>query len=423
MMKYSLRGLLQLQWWIHTLVTSAFFIFLFLFLLFSMEDFHHESQLTDIANIIAKSGKELELPAHITLYDAEALPAHIIPMAYKADFSMATELSLDSGEIVHIIKMKMEDADEWFLLVLQTEQTKSLFKNLNKLLLLTMPWVVLFLIFGSVLARRFIYKLQWHVGELLKNIRENNSPEQLQLYSRTQKIREFSELSSLFANAWEEKLSVIAREKTALEYLSHELRTPIQSSIATMELMEQKYSLGKESQRLARSLKRMTRVSDTILFLMETDSPLSTNRVNLNNILNGLLFEFDSILEMKKQKVIVSFHCEKAQREGLWLVGSENGIETLLSIILMNAIQYSNGQPIEVCFSGDSVTIHNKTASQYQLTESRDVNENIDGSHFGLGLLIARRLATEFKLVLHCEFNATDAWVSLGSSEKNVTSD
>ncbi|MBA6389513.1 HAMP domain-containing histidine kinase [Colwellia sp. BRX10-3] len=396
MTKKSLASVLKFQWWLHTSLTSLFFIAVTFFFLFSMEDYFLEKQLIDISNIVAVNKSIKGIPSHIQIYSATEAPKAWLDQLTHLAQNDAIELNNPQGNTIHILRSKFSNSKEVFILALDTSKTNSIASISNKLLIMILPWIIIFLAIASFLAKKFIRELQEHFKQLLTTIKQSESPIALAQFSEAQSIDELAQFGQLFSQVWQQKIDILSREKQGLEYLSHELRTPIQSSLATLELLALKTQDKKAIERLTRSLNRMTRLSNTILYLMESEQLLPTYQVDVVQICQQLVDELTPLAEIKKQTIAINTMVLKTPVN---IVAIKEVIETLLSILLTNALQHSNNSPITITINQDKVSIKN------ELKQSISSKPVLDQQGFGIGLTIAQRLANKFNLQLDIVYN------------------
>jgi signal transduction histidine kinase len=431
MSKKSLASILKLQLWLHTLLTSLFFIAVLFFFLFAMEDYLHEQQLRNISKVVAVNESVKGMPDHIQMYSAKEISPVWMTLLKQEAFNKAIEIDNPDGNAIHLLRSQFSDSEEVFVLALDTSKTNSLWTISDKLLMFLLPWVVIFLALASFLAKKFIRQIQDQFNLLLTTIKKSESPENLELFVREQPIDEIAQFAQLFNQVWQQKVEVLAREKQALEYLSHELRTPIQSSLATLELLALKTQDKRTIDRLTRSLNRMTRLSNSILCLMESENLLPTYQIDVYKICQQLVDELKPLADVKKQAITINTLVPQTDKNkplenqntlveesrieenkaeqirvdntSVKIVATQEVIETLLSILLTNALHHSNNTPIIITISHDQIRIENeiKQSTQLQNSAKRDLHQQ----GFGIGLTIAHRLANKFNLKLEVLFN------------------
>jgi len=432
MPKKSLASILKLQLWLHTLLTSLFFIAVLFFFLFAMEDYLHEQQLKNISDIVAVNESVKGMPDHIQLYTPKEVSPTWLTLLEPYAFNHAVEIYNEQGNVIHLLRSQFSDNEKVFILALDTSKTNSLWTISDKLLMFTLPWIVVFLVLASFLAKRFISQILDQFNLLLSTINKSESPNNLDRFVQEQPIDEIAKFAQLFNQVWQQKIEILAREKQALEYLSHELRTPIQSSLATLELLALKTQDRRAIERLTRSLNRMTRLSNSILYLMESESLLPTYQVDVFKICQQLVDELkpladakrqtisintikpkmDKIIPLENENTLVEETTTEASRieqasvnnTSVKIVATQEVIETLLSILLTNALNHSNNNPIIITISHDQIRIENeikiKKSTQGKNAAKRDLHQQ----GFGIGLTIAKRLANKFNLKLDILF-------------------
>jgi signal transduction histidine kinase len=202
---------------------------------------------------------------------------------------------------------------------------------------------------------------------------------------------------------------------------------------------------------LMRSLNRMTRLSNTILYLMESEQLLPTYQVDIMKICQHLVDELTPLANVKNQSISINTIAinselteqlepledehliqeesliEKARAEStraestraesttVDIVATQEVIETLLSILLTNALQHSNSSPIIISISDTHISIKNelKQSSQQPFSSERYA----DQQGFGIGLTIAQRLAEKFNLSLVILFNEKNQAIATISNQ------
>jgi signal transduction histidine kinase len=424
MSKKSLASVLKVQWWIHTLLTSLFFVAVTFFFLFSMEDYFNEKQLVEMSNLVAVNESIKGMPKHIQMYPQAEVPTVWLTQLEQVAFNDAIEIDSPQGDAIHLVRSQFSPSEEVFVLALDTSKTNSVWDIADELLILILPWMLIFLAMASFLAKKFIRQIQGHFKRLLIIIKQSESADTLIQFSETQSIDELAQFAQLFAQVWQQKFEILTREKQSLEYLSHELRTPIQASLATLELLALKIKDKKTIDRLMRSLNRMTRLSNAILYLMESEKSLPTYPVDVHKVCQQLVEELKPLADIKRQSIVIKTTSttkektpqterldsgvvvtqeSKASYAGVKIVATREVIETLLSILLTNSLQHSDSSPIIITISNDHISIENEVKQiepSHSVTSCNEIQQS-----FGIGLTIAQRLAEKFNLQLAVSFD------------------
>lgn len=424
MTKKSLASILKRQWWLHTFLTSVFFIFVTFFLLFVIEDYLNEKQLIDMSKLVASNAAIVDLPAQIKIYAIHEVPPHWLSQLAGLALNQAIELDNPQGDAIHLLRAQFVTSGAEFVLAFDTSKSHSVWSMSDELLIFLLLWIVLFLALAAFMAKKFSRHIQGQLKLLLATIKQSSSPTRLQQFSDKQSIDELAQFAQLFAQVWQQKIDILAREKQGLEYLSHELRTPIQASLATLELLALKTADKKIIDRLSRSLNRMTRLSNAVLYLMGSTKTLATYPVDVLKLCQELAAELQPLADVKQQRIVIStvsntaaqdtLQTHMAESEGLTINSSKAAatsvkilatrevIETLLSILLTNALQHSDNSPIIIKLSNNQIRIQNHIKP---LEASQSATDQGEGHHgFGIGLTIAQRLADKFNLQLSVMF-------------------
>jgi signal transduction histidine kinase len=413
MSKKSLASILKLQLWLHTLLTSLFFIAVTFFFLFAMEDYLHEQQLVNISNIVAVNESVKGIPSHIQIYRKSETPQAWSTLLNEIALNKVIETENTQGKSIHLLRSQFSSSGEVFVLALDTSKTGSIWASLDKLLILILPWIFIFLVIASFLAKKFIRQVQSQFNLLLSTINKSESPDTLEQFSQEQPIEEVAQFAQLFIEVWQQKIEILAREKEGLEYLSHELRTPIQSSLATLELLALKTQDTKTIDRLMRSLNQMTRLSNAILYLMESEKLISTYQVDTLKVCQQLVDELTPLANVKKQAISINTLSENTPVE---IIATQEVVEILFSILLTNALQHSNSSPITITISHDKIMIKNELKQCLKSQHSPKKSNAQQG--FGIGLNIVKRLADKFNLSLVLLFDEDNKAIATLSNKQ-----
>lgn len=391
MTKQRLGKLLRWQWWLHTTIIGVFYTILTFFFLFVIEDSLYEQQLGHIAQIIAQNDNIENLPAHIQLQEIAQLPLNWQQQLATQQNNRAVEVENSQGAQVHLLKFQPNHRTTKMAITLDTSKTQSVWAMSHQLLLLLLPWLLLFLAIATFAANRFAGHIQRHFEQLLHIVKQSDCPEPLQAYATHQNIDELAQFATLFAQTWQQKLDLLTREKQSLEFLSHELRTPLQSSMATLELLALKISDKQHITRLSRSLNRMHRLSNSILCLMSTEQTTPAYSMDIFPICQQLIDELQPLAKARGQTIELS-KPNKGHTKTSNIVASKEMIETIVSILLTNAMTHGCQGQLLVTIERQQLSIFNtaiKPSSEYK---------NDSQQSFGIGLTIAQRLADKFAL-------------------------
>lgn len=411
MQKRSLGQTLTRQWMLFAITLSLLFASLSLLALYILEDHFLDGKLRNAARSVQTIASSA-LPAGFVLYTETNLPADLQARFAGRSEGAHSEFRRDNGRYVHALRARSA-AGENFLLVYDVTDEMTVSKALARYWLYALLLVLLFALLARVMARFFMMRWSDSASRLVQQIRDSQTPQALHAYARQEPVQEFAELARHNADAWQDKLDALARERELLAFLAHELRTPLQSARATLELLEPNHAFHAAWARLARAITRLERVSHSIRWLSaesaSTDSASAQHAaiaehpaectlapLAISPLLDELLLELQPLAERKGVAMIV-------QRDGAphWRVPTEVA-ETLLANLLLNALQHGDDGPIVI------------TLAEGQLTIRNGVVAGGTPAGAGLGLVIVQRWAARFGLQINRDDSATDHfWVSV----------
>lgn len=371
MRRRTLQSRLARQWVAFVLAVAVVFSAAALLLLFVLEDSFIDRRLRDTA-ALAASGKPLP-------QDFEAWPVATAPMAVRermrgvAEDGIA-EFRLADGRYLHVLRTRGAGGEPRLLAFDATEQL-----TVNAGLVLLAPWLAVALVALALLAwgmaRWFVRGTAARATGLVDEIRSADVPA-LHRRAAHEPVRELANLADLFADAWEQRLDALQRERDTLAFLAHELRTPLQSARTCAALLEDEPVRAQTRERLRRAVDRLTRAADSVLWL-SADADPSVHRADVAAIVGALAHELAPLAESRSQR----FALELGEA-GQWN-GPAPAFESIAANLMLNAIQH--GGP-------GTIALH-ATAAQFEVRNPvRAADDGTTG--FGLGLELASRLCT-----------------------------
>lgn len=192
---------------------------------------------------------------------------------------------------------------------------------------------------------------------------------------------------------------MIKAEQKFMSNASHELKTPLTVISANTQLLEEEIGDSRHLQYIRQETDRMITMVNKMLTLMRLDSPMEQTqhrRFCVDEALLDVIYPMESVAYEKKLTM------DSDVQEQMYLMGNEEQIKNLMSILLDNAISYTP--------EGGTIAIHAALQARrfmlsvsnsgepipqehweklferfYRRDEARENNEN----HFGLGLSIA----------------------------------
>ncbi len=122
---------------------------------------------------------------------------------------------------------------------------------------------------------------------------------------------------------------------------SHELRTPLTVIKGYSDMLLQKIKSEKQDFRpliepIVESTQSMTLLLDDLLNLskLENSNQIHKEKLDIKNLTESILTEFDSIISMNAKKIVCRFNAE-------YIWADESGLRQVVRNLLINAIRYS----------------------------------------------------------------------------------
>ena len=374
----------------YTLFTSALIFFLLfslatLFVVFGFEDVAFQSQL----QLISESwDKQNRLPDSVT-FVRDLAQMSITPLTQLPYFEFGGnqrygEFNVD-GRHYHYLKI-----EQGFLL-LDTTEKGLVSRSIDDIFVILAVALLPMLMLTYALAKRisaYAIKPFSEISQLLAA----PSTDIAALKTSLDNIKE-SDIRSLaitVADATEERNRILDREITFNKGMAHELRTPLQIMSHSSELLALN-NPGLNEQacfgRLEKSLQRMTRISDAMLWL--TSSNQKIHQTNAEHIVGRILDESDAVL--KAHSVHVDLQAEKT----LLLPLPDTVLELIVSNLLTNVVNHSQHQQKKhwrIYINSDSIVFSNTVAVDQKAKTSTE--------GFGLGLDLVKKLTDKFGLIM-----------------------
>lgn len=246
-------------------------------------------------------------------------------------------------------------------------------------------------------------------------------------------------LAVLFAISW--WLSVWAlrpveeawdKQKQFVADASHELKTPLAVIIANTEILAADGAVPEGSRRWVESTRdeatHMKGLVEELLELARADETklgdgsgvLHEERVDFSDLVEDAALEFDAVAFERGSSI------EDDVAEGIYVTGDREWLARLVKILIDNACKYTQvGSPVRVSLARDgrrcvySVNNHGNTIPPEELAHVFDrfyrsdkarTRQSADGgaSGFGLGLAIAKGIATTHKGTISATSNDVD---------------
>lgn len=219
------------------------------------------------------------------------------------------------------------------------------------------------------------------------------------------------------------------RQKRFVSDAGHELKTPIAVISANSELL--KREIG-ESEWLDNIDYENTRMSDLVkqlLVLSHAESgDLPKETLDFSKLVDGEALPFESLAFEKGKRI------DSDIEQGLFVEGNPNQLRQLVSILLDNALEHGTGERIELSLCREKhsarLTVSNDSAEMSEEKLSRlferfyraDEARSADGSHYGLGLSIAKAVTEAHGGEIRAQYGDGKIHVTVSLPVKNKRS-
>lgn len=218
------------------------------------------------------------------------------------------------------------------------------------------------------------------------------------------------------------------KQKQFISDASHELKTPLTVISANTELLEKEIGDNKWLSYIQSETKRMNILVHELLTLARLENPntkVPFQEFSLSDACISVLLPFESVAFEKGIQLDFSIP------DSILLHGKEEHIKQVVSIFMDNAIEHTaSGGQIKVTLTVNSckvlLTVANTGESIPKEEQDKifdrfyrsDTSRNRSSGHYGLGLSIAKAIATEHQgtLYVKCENGWNSFYMELPSS-------
>ena len=187
------------------------------------------------------------------------------------------------------------------------------------------------------------------------------------------------------------------RQKRFVSDAGHELKTPIAVISANSELLKREAGESEWLSNIDYENERMSDLVKQLLALSKAENgDIPKETLDFSKLTDGEVLPFESLAYEKGKSI------ESDIEPGITVKGNPNQLRQLVSILLDNAVSHGTGETVSLTLKrerrGAALTVINEAAeiSADQLAHlfdrfyRTDEARNEDGSHYGLGLSIAK---------------------------------
>lgn len=368
----SLRRALTVRWLAYVSVSIVSIAGAALIALYMVEDRFIDQRLRSAAAQVGTPGAS-QFGA-ISSYDELSLPLDIGAQISGAEQGQIFEMRRANGRYVHVLPLADAETGKRFLVYDATDEL--VVNDLLGRLIWAAALFLLLIVGGAWLSiRRFFNQVASdaeRLGEAMLHARDADS---LRTAADAERFEEMAQFARLHADLWDTHLKTVEAEREMLGYLSHELRTPLQSARNALALLEEDEANRNVHGLLNRAIARLTRASNTALWLGSDRIAQSESPVSAGSVLDQLVAEFEPLAQRAGQQITIA-------SEGDWVVNvPEDIVETLLASLLFNAVQHGGKGEVAITLRPNHIQISNP------------LREDGATPGFGMGIDIAGKIA------------------------------
>lgn len=188
----------------------------------------------------------------------------------------------------------------------------------------------------------------------------------------------------------------IQREREFTGDVSHELRTPLTILKGNVQLCQARYGQDKALTRLQNTIEDMQLLVDTLLAIARnTTNTLTIEQAKLSEIVQDLVFDLEPVSHSKGMQIhVIQEHAEQLR----WLYPSMT--KMVLSNILRNALNYSEGSDIHIIQQKNSILIADngigiKLPDDLKVQQLSDRQLQLKAKGHGIGLQLVQKLCKQ----------------------------
>lgn len=273
-----------------------------------------------------------------------------------------------------------------------------------------MVFMVIILLVVTLFVAVRIYALKKEVKKLTLqlhryNLRQTNQKLEMALFDRDLEElgMEVNKLIDLYIAEQQKHIRFANEQKQLIANMSHDLRTPLTSTIGYLQMAQNEHMTSKERVELLNIAVRQARRLETLLndffelsLIESADYHLSREQVHLNSLVIEVLIRFYDRFQEKGMEPTVHI-----PEQAIFIVANESAVIRVVENLLANAITHADGNIVINLEERDETVRLTVTNDAFSLTET-DVQHMFDrfymadkarsGKSTGLGLSIVKSL-------------------------------
>lgn len=232
--------------------------------------------------------------------------------------------------------------------VIVTRASTAEFQDQMKLLLhillaVSLIGLILILIFSQFLGNIAYDPILKMISQIKKRDNQNfNEP--IVLNKSYQEVQELVDTYNHFVEKLSQTFSI---QKNFIDYVSHELRTPLAAILGTLEVSKQKPRTVEEHELVNLQLKRYTEdLRDTIdhmMILSGAKTNFETKIIRIDEVLWEIIEQLTLVHGAQ-----ISVDIQVSNTDILKIDANDKLLQLAVQNIILNAVKYSNNQPIVV---------------------------------------------------------------------------
>lgn len=214
---------------------------------------------------------------------------------------------------------------------------------LHILLAVSLIGLILILIFSQFLGNIAYDPILKMISQIKKRDNQNfNEP--IVLNKSYQEVQELVDTYNHFVEKLSQTFSI---QKNFIDYVSHELRTPLAAILGTLEVSKQKPRTVEEHELVNLQLKRYTEdLRDTIdhmMILSGAKTNFETKIIRIDEVLWEIIEQLTLVHGAQ-----ISVDIQVSNTDILKIDANDKLLQLAVQNIILNAVKYSNNQPIVV---------------------------------------------------------------------------